>query len=77
MIRYSYFIVSVKILKPNGKGGRLTDEGAFKTLVRNQWEAEKGPFKWNSTLNRDLNIELTFHVQHQKGQKQPSKKPIG
>ena len=33
----------------------------FKTMVQNQREAEKSPFKWSYTLNRDLNVELTFH----------------
>ena len=60
MITYFHFMVQCKSLKSNGWDSRLPAYVTFKTLVQNQWEAEKSPFKWNSALNRDLSVELTF-----------------
>ena len=54
---------------------RLSLYATFKKQVQNQWEALKSQFKWTSALNYDLNVELTFCDQHQKNQKQSSKKP--
>ena len=37
----------------------------LKRDFRNQWETVRNPFKWNSTMNRDLNVNPTFRDQHQ------------